>query len=531
MSRPARRPQTPSAAVVEPLEPRRLLTFYRVTTADDVVADDGQVSFREAYIAAEANRRVADVPAGQGGANDVIRIDRSLAGATFDLGRSLRVTDGLIVLGSGATFSGNGRHGIFDVQLARDEQVVFDSVVFRDGVAGSGGAIRLNGGSDGQGGVRPAVDGARLGIRGGQFRGNRATGGPGGGAVQAEGGTVVVRDASFVGNSAEAADGGAVHTSGTALTVERSLFQANSAARDGGAISARGSRDPVRIANTRLLGNTAGRDGGGLDVNFVNATVVGVTAVGNAAEDDGGGLAGSAISRRDGFIDIDDSLFDRNRAGDSGGGVFVLGFGTIDGSTLSGNRADRGGGLGFFDSQINTVNGLDSNLLVRDTLIRGNTASTLGGGADMNGLASFERVTIAVNVAPSGGGLSTGNGSAFEGGGEFSDGLIAQNRATAGRGGGVEVREFSGAFVSLGGTTVRDNTATGDGGGIYNGGDEFFGGLTLRDATVTGNIAGVDAGDGVGGGVFTDENSETLRRNGVVIDNTPDNFAGPGTVS
>ena len=275
----------------------------------------------------------------------------------------------------------------------------------------------------------------------------------------------------------------------------------------------------------------------------MNVDVVDVTAVGNSAGRNGGGLAGFApetqrsdefgfsFTAPEGFIDVDDSLFDRNRAGDSGGGVHVTGFGTIDGATLSGNRADRGGGLGFRDSQVNTVDGIALNLRIRDTLIRGNVAMTRGGGADMNGFASFERVTVSVNVAPSGGGLSTGDGSAVEGGGGFTDGLIAQNRATAGRGGGVEVREFSGAFVSLGGTTVRDNTATGDGGGIYNGGDEFFGGVSLRDATVTGNVAGIGAGDGIGGGVFTDENSETRRRNGVVIDNTPDNFAGPGTVS
>ena len=245
MSRPARRPQIPSAAVVEPLEPRRLLTFYRVTTADDVVADDGAISLREALEASNGNVAVGDAPAGQADAIDVIRIDPALRradGAARFVGR-VDVSDSLVLLASGVTFGGADRFRVFDVRLGAGEQFVLDSAVVRDGrgqedFGAAGGGLRFAGpfeDPEAQIGDTAADPTARLGLRGVRFLYNGATGdnfvGGVGGALSTLGGAVVIRDSAFVSNSSDM--GGAAAIESFTVRITDTVFQRNSATRGG----------------------------------------------------------------------------------------------------------------------------------------------------------------------------------------------------------------------------------------------------------------------------------------------------------
>ena len=68
---------------VEPLESRALLSTITVTSLADNLDQDGEVTLREAVLAANEDRSVDGSVAGSG--SDVIKFDPSLAGGTIEL--------------------------------------------------------------------------------------------------------------------------------------------------------------------------------------------------------------------------------------------------------------------------------------------------------------------------------------------------------------------------------------------------------------------------------------------------------------
>ena len=87
----------------EQLERRILLTTITVTSAADIVANDGVVTLREAILAANTDADPSgDTPAGSG--DDVITFDALLEGSTIgidpELGR-LDIVSSLEILGPG----------------------------------------------------------------------------------------------------------------------------------------------------------------------------------------------------------------------------------------------------------------------------------------------------------------------------------------------------------------------------------------------------------------------------------------------
>ena len=544
MSRPARRPHGPSAAVVEPLEPRRLLTFYRVTTADDVVAEDGAISLREALEASNGNVAVGDAPAGQADAVDVIRIDPSLRrtdGAARFVGR-VDVSDSLVLLASGVTFGGADRERVFDVRLEAGEQFVLDSAIVRDGRGRedfrvTGGGLRFAGpfeDPEAQIGDTAADPTARLGLRGVRFLNNGATGdnfvGGVGGALSTLGGAVVIRDSAFVSNSSDM--GGAAAIESFTVRITDTVFQRNSATRGGalsvGDVSTTEGRFPadIRIARTRFLANRA------------NSGFESISS--RSFPGSGGALAvgGTAV------VVVSDSLFEGNRASGSGGAVDGSGDLQFVRTTFSKNRAEE-----LVDERNESREGGDggairfsgSRLRLGDVLFRGNRADNRGGAVALKRSISFRDpqpppptviaagVTFSVNVAGAGGGLSAAGGAAVD----LRDAVFLQNRA-AGRaangigealpGDGGAVLIDNGRVVLSGDSSVRNNTAVGDGGGLFN-----ADGLALENTTVTGNVAGF-GGPGIGGGVFTADGALTRLTDPLIEDNRPDDLAGPGRV-
>jgi parallel beta-helix repeat protein len=192
----------------------------------------------------------------------------------------------------------------------------------------------------------------------------------------------------------------------------------------------------------------------------------GSTFTGNTAASSGGAI--ELYSMPGNFL-IEDTEITGNTAGSDGGGLYAGGFYygatlRIANSTISNNTAvDEGGGI--------AVGFLDGAVVIENSTISGNTASD-GGGLYFYFDSDTARLTV------------TGS-------------TIADNTATAGRGGGVSVNFYEGGAVSIDSTTISGNTATGDGGGIALYSDENTGAafkFTMTNSTVTGNSSDDDGG-------------------------------------
>lgn len=197
---------------------------------------------------------------------------------------------------------------------------------------------------------------------------------------------------------------------------------------------------------------------------------------------------------------------------------------TIRGLTLQHGTADAGGGI-FFGPE-------SGSLTLSGTVIRDNTAGNGGGVYFSGSVVADDDTLITDNVADNGGGVW--------GGSTWYGGRIESN--DAGMGGGVrlaadggEVRHVAivgnhsgdwagGIFLSNGSTlrdsSVTDNTADGDGGGLfafaYGGGGV---GVIVRNSVVRGNQAGEH-----GGGAYVETYFKSIDTDwgGGELDNGPE---------
>ncbi|HEV7764203.1 MAG TPA: Calx-beta domain-containing protein [Thermoanaerobaculia bacterium] len=237
----------------------------------------------------------------------------------------------------------------------------------------------------------------------------------------------------------------------------------------------------------------AASNGAGI-VNFnENLTLDGVVVTENNATGDGGGLW------MDGFdfsFTIRNSTFSGNTAGSTGGGIYVEDTNDdgipnlIQDTTISGNSANRGGGIYFYDP--------DSPITIDRTTIADNIASVDGGGltlvdTDTTGAFVISNSTISGNSAPLGGGAyfyQPDNPVTLR------NVTVSDNHATAGSGGGLF---FYGAYstVNLEFVTIVSNDATSSGGGVY----VENGTVDLMNSIVANNTA-PSAADLAGAGTF-----------------------------
>jgi hypothetical protein len=155
----------------------------------------------------------------------------------------------------------------------------------------------------------------------------------------------------------------------------------------------------------------------------------------------------------------------------SGGVLVDGGTFTIKGGTISGNKAEFGGGVSVYNNGTFMMEGGD---------ITGNTASIGGGGVFVaSGTFTMKGGTIGEkNQAVNGGGVSV------DGAFTMNAGTIKDNTATS-RGGGVFVA--SGTFTMNGGT-IENNTAPQNmGGGVY-----VYKGTYTPGGTVNGDVVQVN---------------------------------------
>ncbi|ABP52806.1 hypothetical protein [Salinispora tropica] len=211
--------------------------------------------------------------------------------------------------------------------------------------------------------------------------------------------------------------GGILVNPGGALTTNHSTITRNIADSDGGAIANNGT---TRITHSTISHNTAGGIGGGI----------------NSA----------------GLLDIKKSHVKANIATTGGGGVVSVDTARIAHSTITANHAQSGniGGLSIAGTG-----------LVTDTKISYNSGLELGGvGTEIGAQLTLKSATIIGNVARTGrgGGLGVGPRSPVV----IEDSVIADNTATT-VGGGI----FNFGDVVSRNTKITNNQAD-QGAGIYN---------------------------------------------------------------
>ena len=356
--------------------------------------------------------------------------------------------------GGGGIFNNGGRLAILDGVTIRNNTA--------DGAAGSGGGILSLSGA-------VTVDGSTI-------RGNVAN--RAGGGIEVVEGTVTLTGSTLGGpapvhgniagpaGSASPGNGGGLHVTGGAdVTIKGGSVSNNVAAREGGGLWNAGPgarmviRDGVQISNNTASGAMSHDGGGGIFNNGGRLAIQGGVHIRNNVADGSSG---------------------------SGGGIFSIHGGvTIDGSTISGNMANRAGG------------GIE---LVDGIAILTNT--TLGGGTPMSG-----------NVAGPSGTANPGNGGGLHVTGTartiVDGGLISNNKASR-EGGGLWNAGPGAVMIVRKGTLIQNNTASGDdaddgGGGIFNNGGRLN---ILNGVTIDGNNA--DGTSGSGGGIFSIDGAVTV---------------------
>ena len=163
------------------------------------------------------------------------------------------------------------------------------------------------------------------------------------------------------------------------------------------------------------------------------------------------------------------------------------------GLTISGGRADQGGGV--FSS--------GANLSLADVTVTGNSATTGGGLYIAGGTTTLTSVTISHNSAAIGTDAGSGGG-IYEKGGTLTITSSTINDNSAEQGAGLA---SFGASNSLTGCTVTGNSANLGGGGVY----ISYGSTTLKNVTVSSNHAGA------GGGVYRNCPHGTVQLTGCTL--------------
>ena len=184
--------------------------------------------------------------------------------------------------------------------------------------------------------------------------------------------------------------------------------------------------------------------------------------------------------------------------GDGGGVSVGAGSGgtaaTIEGCTITNNRAVRGGGV--FGSTYASVTILDST-------ISSNTSSQYGGGVYAVKSLTMSGCVVSNNSSQGGGGVSIGDGLHTGGPLDYADitKTAFDNNTASDCGGGLRNAQYSDVTVSY--STFSGNHATGDyfqdGGGICNEGAT----LTVRSSTFAVNQASDQGGGLYGYGAIT----------------------------
>ncbi|WP_161604366.1 choice-of-anchor Q domain-containing protein [Roseiconus nitratireducens] len=439
------------------------------------------------------------------------------------------------------------------------KMVVVDSVISGNVASGSDAD---------QGGGGIFNDGGELVVGNSSILENVADGASGsGGGVLNLGGSLAITSTTVRGNVANRAGGGVEATDGSETILNEVMVQDNVAGPSGSAAPGNGGglhisgAGNATVTGGSVSGNLAASEGGGLWNGGGTMEVTGVSFSTNTAsgtaEDNGGG----ALFNNGGVLIVQDATFENNVAdGPRGGGAGVMnvaaGTVTIAGSSFVGNQAsgammgDGGAAILSTDGDLhisasnfigNSALGLSGsggailartgNVTIEDSVISGNQANRAGGGIEVGAVSlTLDNVTlggetVADGNSVAGSGANPGNGGGlhvtFDSDVAISGGVVQNNSAVEGGG----LWNSATGTMSVIGTTISDNVATGDaadsgGGGVFNN----EGVLTIHDSAVVGNVANGTSGSG--GGLFNFGGNMTVTS--TVIGGNTANRAGGG---
>ena len=184
---------------------------YTVTSLDGTIAEDGVLSFREAFEAAESNRRVGDAPAGSSTDRDVIQFAAGATGTIVVDEGALAISGTLSIRGPGAerlAFDAKGRNRVFLVRP--DASFHLAGVTVTGGAAYQGAAIYTL---------------ADLSVAGCRVNGNVAES-QGGGIYVNPTGVLTATNSTFAGNRSEE-EGAAICSDGAVLILVNSTVSGN----------------------------------------------------------------------------------------------------------------------------------------------------------------------------------------------------------------------------------------------------------------------------------------------------------------
>lgn len=447
-------------------------------------------------------------------------------GAVFAKGGSLTL--------SGATIEKTSASSAGGAVYVEAEGTKTGSVAMSNGKiksvwAANGGAIAATGGSFTMSGG--TIEGSIASSDGTATDGN-------GGAVYVSGGNVIINNGSILGseNAAEAANGGGVYITNGNFTMTGGQMKHFSVSGNGGMVYITGTGSKATIQGGTLSGASGqkqAQNGGAVYVGEGGTFLIeGTGLVENcAAEADGGGVylvggsftienngklnnctaggnGGGVYLGENGTFTATGGSMTRCSAGGNGGGLYMVGgtF-TMPGATIESCKAANGGGVYLGGGSMNITGGTIQNC----------TASTNGGGAYVaNTAVTFgktgETITVTGNKAVDGAGFYISNASGQTV--TITDGKIESN--TASRNGGGLYQTGQGAACIVSGAGQIDKNTAQNGGGLYIAGGSA---LTVRGGHITANNAtgtasnlktayNSDANVGVGGGVYVAPDSD-----------------------
>jgi predicted outer membrane repeat protein len=475
------------------------------------------------------------------GPGDMIEIKGTCFG-NFVISGKTNLT--LIGAGKIPTLNGGASGSVLDVDSGSIVSV--KNLTITNGTAPSGGGIELSGstlklsrsivsGSKAVGGGDVLnegggiyVAGSTLSVTGSKVSGNSAHD-FGGGIVGVDRSSLDVTNSTVSGNHADS-DSGGILALGSTLSVTGSKVSGNSAQGFGGGIEA-GIGSTLNLTNSSVSNNHADQGGGGIEVfegsnaNLTQATVSQNTVTSNFSE--GGGIDMSFS-----VLTATDSTVSENTAAQFGGGIAMLGDASLTSTTIVNNTAIHhgGGGIWIYPSSSGSVATLTNSNVEHNTALQGDGGGILisSGGALQAGAATLTLNATSVSynqqiVAGNGGGLANialsgqtttviGNSLTLNGNFAGSDGgglsnvtyggtalvtlaptptglsnVVDSNQALYG--GGI-YNQGSGVAGSLASiklqptTTISNNVAIGDGGGVYNSGGAY----SATGTTFTSNI-------------------------------------------
>ena len=309
-----------------------------------------------------------------------------------------------------------------------------------------------------------------------------------------------------------------------ALTLENLVIKAGYTTANGGGIYIEGGNATLTMNGGTIENNKAEKGGGVYVTNGAKFTMSGTAKItGNNASGDGGGVAldGGTFTMSDSASAISNNtaVYGAGIHVNGGGAVTMTG-GTISDNTADGNNKSGGGGIHLFNGTVEMSGGE----------IIENHAKGTAGGAGGGGIYIYHRDTNTFTMT---GGSFSNNTASGDGGGIYNagtvtmtDGEISENEANYGGGVYVNGGTFTMSGSTISGNTARGNAASGDGGGggVYLNNATF----TMSGGTISGNETAGSLANSGGGGVYAYSGSTFTMEGGTVSGNTAQNTQGNG---